>query len=359
MDTAESLENDRQTTRKSKSNATNNEDELAEDDNTEKKDKTKDDKKYAKDEKAQNRQRFKSRQSPLVQHVLISRLAQNCSVIGKPSTEIMLEQLEDVLTRFGSCLIEQFRVSDFLPTNMFQMNDIVEVGGAELKLRNGRRFIPNTQIRFLGSYYPAIIIRVVRTKTYAKVVEETKHALHCMEGKLRFAIIIKIDKAHKSASEQLEVHSDEDSGQAAKQKNKRLSLEDRVTVKILHLVPTEKLTRLFIDMEEEVFPRATEKIFAFDWQDISPNPWIGPAPMPQIRLSLAPLSQLAYRFMEDEPALVGRPLNLDHVNFDDTQHQDLYQDNIPQQFYQSMLPQAVQEAVAVPHETVKRQLQEQ
>ncbi|KAI5238543.1 hypothetical protein E4T43_07305 [Aureobasidium subglaciale] len=325
MDTAESLENDRHTTRKSKSNPTNNED-----DNTEKKDKTKDDNKRAIDEKAQNHQRFKPRQSPLVQHVLISRLAQNCSVIEKPSTEIMLDQLEDVLTRFGSCLIEQFR-----------MNDIVEVGGAELKLRNGRRFIPDTQIRFLGSYYPAIIIRVVRAKTYAKVVEETKHALHCMEGKLRFAIIIKIDKAHKSASKQLEVHSDEDSGQAAKQKNKRLSLEDRVTVKILHLVPTEKLTRLFIDMEEEVFPRATEKIFAFDWQDISPNPWIRPAPMPQIRLSLAPLSQLAYRSTEDEPALVGRPLNLDHVNFDDTQHQDLYQDSNPQHFYQSMLPQAV------------------
>ncbi|KAI5198027.1 hypothetical protein E4T39_06963 [Aureobasidium subglaciale] len=304
METAESLRNDKSTIKSSKSDTSNKDDEVAKDDDAEGEEKTTEDDKRAMEEKAKKRQRVKPPPSPLAQRVLISRLLRDCSVIEQPNAEIMLDELEDVLTRFGSCLIEQLCESDFLPTDLFRMNDIVEVGGAELRLRNGRRFIPNTQIRFLGSHYPAIIIRVVRVKAYAKVVEDTRQALHCMEGKLRIAIVIKIDKAHVPTAEHLRGQSDEESGPTVKQKDKRLSVEDRITVKIFQVYLTEKFTGLYIGMEEEVFPRATTNGVC-EWHDISPNFWSGPAPMPQIRSSLAPLSQSAHRFMDDEPALVG------------------------------------------------------
>ncbi|THZ22933.1 hypothetical protein D6C91_03837 [Aureobasidium pullulans] len=183
-----------------------------------------------------------------------------------PSTaESAQANLEDALTRYGGCLIKQLREESFLPENgFFRMNDIVEVGGAELKLSDGNRFLPSTQIRFLGSYFPAIIIKVVTANRYHKVREETRRAMLTMLGKIRVAIVIKIEKAPPRAAEPSGTSTDNTNARSTTTtEDERLSMDDRITVKLLQLFHTRgsQLVQLHI-FKEEVFPRLTTAVSA-------------------------------------------------------------------------------------------------
>ncbi|CAD0017437.1 unnamed protein product [Aureobasidium pullulans] len=116
--------------------------------------------------------RPKKRTTPVLETILVRNFNGSCAEIQRSPAESAQADLEDALTRYGGCLIKQLREESFLPENgVFRMNDIVEVGGAELKLSDGNRFLPSTQIRFLGSYFPAIIIKVVTADRYRKGLE--------------------------------------------------------------------------------------------------------------------------------------------------------------------------------------------
>ncbi|CAD0095083.1 unnamed protein product [Aureobasidium vineae] len=238
-----------------------------------------------------------------------------------------------MLTNIGSCLIKQMRDEEFLPRSMFRMDDIVEVGGAVVRLNNGKNLSPNTQIRFLGSYYPAIIIKIVYAPQYEKAMSQTRQAIQCMNGRLRVVIIIKIEKTSTppTATEQPGMQSGPESSNTIISKQTKMSEIHRITATLLQLGTTHDarlastlgldpthdhdLVAMYIHQETEVFPQATQKTFVFDWRCISPDPWQSTSPMPYISLSLSPLSELAQKYMEEDSVMAGRYRTLDHVDY--------------------------------------------
>lgn len=285
------------------------------------------------DGRSRPRPRSRPGPSPLSQSLLIHNFNKSCSVIEKTQSELTLDGLEDMLTRIGSCLIKQMRDEEFLPRSMFRMDDIVEVGGAVVRLNNGRNFSPNTQIRFLGSYYPAIIIKIVYAPQYERMISQTRQAIQCMNGRLRVVIIIKIEETatQPTATEQPSTQSGSESSDTTISKETKMSEINRITATLLQLGTTydPRLTgtlglgstndhdflALYIHQETEVFPQATHKTFAFDWRCISPDPWQSTSPMPYISLSLSPLSELAQKYMEEDSVMAGRYRTLDHVDY--------------------------------------------
>ncbi|THX68342.1 hypothetical protein D6D05_09457 [Aureobasidium pullulans] len=220
--------------------------------------------------------RPKKRTTPVLEKILVRNFNRSCAEIQKSTAESAQANLGDALTGYGGCLIKQLREESFLPENgFFRMNDIVEVGGAELKLSDGNRFLPSTQIRFLGSYFPAIIIKVVTADRYHKVLEETRRAMLTMLGKIRVAIVIKIEKAPPRAAQPSDTSTDNINARSTTTpEDERLSMNDRITVKLLQLFHTSgsRLVVLHIS-KEEVLPKVPDTVFTLTWDDICPDPW--------------------------------------------------------------------------------------
>ncbi|THZ95419.1 hypothetical protein D6C82_07699 [Aureobasidium pullulans] len=268
--------------------------------------------------------RPKKRTTPVLEKILVRNFNGSCAEIQRSPAESAQANLEDTLTRYGGCLIKQLREESFLPENgFFRMNDIVEVGGAELKLSDGNRFLPSW---FLGSYFPAIIIKVVTANRYHKVLEETRRAMLTMLGKIRVAIVIKIEKAPPRAAEPSGTSTDSTNARSTTTpEDERLSMNDRITVKLLQLFHTSgsQLVQLHIS-KEEVFPKVPDTVFVLTWDDICPDPWpykdVSP---PLAQLPLRALHDLALSYRINGTPHRGRPRNMDHVYLPDVEFREI------------------------------------
>lgn len=269
----------------------------------------------------------KKRNTPVLERILVRNFNGNCAEIQRSPAESAQADLEDALTRYGGCLIKQLREESFLPENgVFRMNDIVEVGGAELKLSDGNRFLPSTQIRFLGSYFPAIIIKVVTADRYRKGLEETRRAMLTMLGKIRVAIVIKIERSPPRAAEASGTSTNNTNAKSTTTpEDERLSMNDRITVKLIQLFHTSggQLVALHIS-KEEVFPKVPDTVFVLTWDDICPDPWpykdVSP---PLAQFPLRALHDLALSYRINGTPHRGRPRNMDHVYLPDVEFREI------------------------------------
>ncbi|THV63739.1 hypothetical protein D6D28_10431 [Aureobasidium pullulans] len=234
--------------------------------------------------------RPKKRTTPVLERILVRNFNGSCAEIQRSPAESAQADLEDALTRYGGCLIKQLREESFLPENgVFRMNDIVEVGGAELKLSDGNRFLPSTQIRFLGSYFPAIIIKVVTADRYRKGLEETRRAMLTMLGKIRIAIVIKIERSPPRAAEASGRSTNNTNAKSTTTpEDERLSMNDRITVKLLQL---------------------STRAVASWWHCISPKK--------------KALHDLALSYRINGTPHRGRPRNMDHVYLPDVEFHEI------------------------------------
>ncbi|THY82176.1 hypothetical protein D6C92_10121 [Aureobasidium pullulans] len=244
--------------------------------------------------------RPKKRTTPVLERILVRNFNGSCAEIQRSPAESAQADLEDALTRYGGCLIKQLREESFLPENgVFRMNIIVEVGGAELKLSDGNRFLPSTQIRFLGSYFPAIIIKVVTADRYRKGLEETRRAMLTMLGKIRVAIVIKIERSPPRAAEASGTSTNNTNAKSTTTpEDERLSMNDRITV--------------------------PDTVFVLTWDDICPDPWpykdVSP---PLAKFPLRALHDLALSYRINGTPHRGRPRNMDHVYLPDVEFHEI------------------------------------
>ncbi|TIA46530.1 hypothetical protein D6C83_05313 [Aureobasidium pullulans] len=137
-----------------------------------------------------------------------------------------------------------------------------------------------------------------------------------MLGKIRVAIVIKIERAPPRAAEASGTSTNNTNAKSTTTpEDERLSMNDRITVKLLQLFHTSggQLVALHIS-KEEVFPKVPDTVFVLTWDDICPDPWpYKDVTPPLAQFPLRALHDLALSYRINGTPHRGRPRNMDHV----------------------------------------------